>query len=203
MKLIFVGPQGCGKGTQAEIISKKLNIAHISTGDLLRNLKSQLKKEAYEYMNSGQLVPNEFIIKILKRRISKKDCKSGFILDGFPRDLKQAKILEKITKIDQVINISITDNESVKRISSRLSCPNCKSIFNKITNPPKSGILCDNCQTKLITREDDTKKAIMKRLKIYHKKTSKIIKFYKEKLIEIDGNQKIDKITKDILSSLN
>lgn len=203
MKLILMGPQGSGKGTHAEIISKKLNIAHISTGDLFRSASGSLKEEIDSYINSGKLVPDELTIKILKEKLSKKECKNGFILDGFPRNLSQAKALDSITSIDKVVVILISDKESIKRISSRLSCSKCGKVFNILTNPPKKENVCDICSSQLTKRKDDSEESLKKRLEIYHKETEKVISYYpKEKIVEINGERSIGAVEKDILSAL-
>lgn len=206
MKLLFIGAQGSGKGTQAKIISEKLNILHISTGDLLRSSEGELKKELDTYMNSGKLVPDELILKILKERLEKEDAKKGFILDGFPRNLKQAEMLKNITEIDYSILIDISDEEAVKRISGRVSCENCKEGYNELTQPkPQQQGICDKCQGKLVKRADDTEEAVRKRLSIYHQETEPVLKLYEEKnkLIKINGEQDIENITKDILNEIN
>jgi adenylate kinase len=203
MKLIFIGPQGSGKGTQAEIISKKFSIAHISTGELLRNTKGKLKKQTDNYMNKGKLIPDKLMIKILEQRIKKKDCKEGFILDGFPRNIEQAKKLDKITSINKVIEIKISDKQAIKRLEGRRICPKCGANYNLVTSPkPKQKEKCDKCGSKLIKRKDDTKPAIKKRLNIYHKKTESILDYYKDKVIKINGEQSIDKVSKDIIKNL-
>jgi len=203
MKLLFIGPQGSGKGTQAAIISKEINIPHISTGDLFRAATGTLKEELDSYMNSGKLVPDELTLKILKQRLEHHDCKKGFILDGFPRNLKQAELLEHITKIDKVIEIDISDKEAIKRLSGRVSCEKCKAGYNLVTEPkPKNPHKCDICQGKLIQRADDTEQAIKKRLETYHKETEPILKKYENLLITINGEQNIDKITEEILEKL-
>ena len=201
MKLIFIGVQGSGKGTQAKVIAEKLKIAHISTGDLLRSLSGKLKEEADSYMLQGSLVPDEFIIKILKESLSQKDCQLGFILDGFPRNIKQALALDNITKIDKVIEIHISDSEAIKRVSSRISCKNCGSVFNELTNPPKKQGICDKCHSKIVKRADDTEEAMKKRLETYHSETKLILAHYKT--IKIDGEQDITKVTDDILEFLS
>lgn len=202
MKLIFVGPQGSGKGTQAKIISEELGIQHISTGDMIRSLQGKLREQFDSYINKGQLVPDELIIKILKERISQPDCKKGFILDGFPRNINQANLLKPITNIDKVIEISISDKEAIKRISSRLSCKKCGTVYNEITNPPKRNKICNLCQKELYRRADDNPDAIKKRLEIYHKETKPVLKEYKDKLIIINGEQSIDKISQEILKAI-
>jgi len=202
-KIIFIGPQGSGKGTQAKIISEELNIPHISTGDLFRMLEGKLREEVDSYVNKGKLVPDELTVKILKERITKPDCKDGFILDGFPRNIAQANMLDTITKIDKVIEITLTDELAIERISSRWSCKKCGTIFNTITNPPKIKGVCDKCQGELYRRADDNPEAIKKRLETYHKETEPILKKYKSVVVSIDGDQEIDKISEEILENLN
>jgi len=202
-KLLFIGPQGSGKGTQAAIISKHLNIPHISTGDIFRSLGGELKEQVDAIINKGNLVPDELTLKILKQRISQHDCNHGFILDGFPRNLNQAHLLDNITKIDQVIEISISDEEALKRLGGRVNCENCKTGYNLITEPkPKHPTICDKCGGKLIQRADDNKEAIKKRLHTYHQETEPILNKYKHITIKINGEQDIEEITKEILNQL-
>jgi len=202
MKLVFIGPQGSGKGTQAKIISEKLNIPHISTGDLLRNAEGELKEKINSILNSGKLISDELVLDLLKKRISEDDTKNGFILDGFPRNLKQAKMLKKITKIDKIIEISISDEESIRRLSGRLNCKNCGAIYNINTGPkPKIDNKCDKCNSDLYQREDDKPEAIKRRLETYHKETEPILENYPH--VKIDGEQSIEKVTQDILNALN
>jgi adenylate kinase len=202
MRIVFLGPQGSGKGTQAKIISEILNVLHISTGDLLRNAEGELKNQIDEYILRGQLVPDELMINILKKRISKPDCKKGFILDGFPRNLKQADELEKSNEIDKYFEIFIEDNEAVKRISGRRNCNNCQAIYNINTTPkPLVDGKCDKCNRDLSQREDDEPEAIKKRLEIYHNETEPIIEKYD--IIRINGKQKIERVTHDIVDFLD
>ena len=201
MNIIFVGAQGSGKGTQAAIISKEIGLAHISTGDLFRNAQGELKKELDSYMLSGKLVPDELVLKMLKERLSKEDCSDGFILDGFPRNLSQAESLDSITNIDKVIEIEISDEESVKRLSGRVSCKNCKAGYNLFTEPkPQNPEVCDKCGGELVQRADDNPEAIRARLKIYHDETEPILKHYPS--VKINGEQSIENVTQDILVSL-
>jgi len=202
MRLVFIGPQGSGKGTQAQIVSEVLNVPHISTGDLLRNAEGELKKQIDSYINQGQLIPDELMIKILKERISNKDCKKGFILDGFPRNLNQADELEKGIEIDKYFEIFITDEEAVKRLSGRWNCRNCNIAYNAVTFPkPKVPGKCDKCNSDLYQREDDKEDAIRKRLEIYHNETEPILEKYD--IIRINGKQKIEKVTHDIIEQLD
>lgn len=208
MKLIFIGPQGSGKGTQGKIVSKKLGLAHISTGDLIRETKGELRKEINSYINKGKLVPDSLILEILKQRIKKEDCSRGFILDGFPRNLEQAKELEKLIKINAVIEINISDKEAIKRVSGRYSCESCGKGYNYVIpslKPRQKGI-CDECEGKLVQRQDDYPKAIQKRLEIYHQKTKPLLNYYKSiedvKVLKINGEQDIKKVSEDILIKL-
>jgi len=202
MRIVFIGSQGSGKGTQAKIISETLGVPHISTGDLLRSLDGELKKQVDDYILKGQLVPDEIIIKILKERISKPDCKKGFILDGFPRNLGQADELERQIEIDKYFEIFISDEEAVRRISGRWNCKNCGTSYNVVTAPkPKTKGKCDKCNLDLFQRQDDTEEAIKKRLEVYHNDTELILEKYD--VIRINGKQRIEKVTHDILEKLD
>lgn len=200
MKLLFVGVQGSGKGTQAKIIASKLNLAHISTGDLLRSAEGELKKEIDSYIHTGKLVPNELVLKILIVRIEKPDCKKGFILDGYPRNINQAKEMDKLIKINKVFDIEISDKEAIKRLNGRWNCKKCSIPYNLLTSPkPKKEGVCDKCGEKLYQREDDiNEKAVKKRLKIYHEETKPVLKFYNS--IKVNGEQSIEKVTQDIIT---
>lgn len=201
MRIVFIGPQGSGKGIQARIISGILNVPHISTGDLLRNAQGELRKNVDEYMLKGQLIPDELMLKILNERLSKPDCKKGFILDGFPRNLNQADELEKQIEIDKYVEIFISDEEAVKRLFGRRNCKNCGIAYNIITTPkPRVPGKCDKCHGDLFQREDDKEEAIKKRLEIYHNETEPIIKKYD--VIQINGKQRIEKVTHDILEKM-
>jgi len=204
MLILFIGPQASGKGTQAEIIAQKKGFVHISTGDLLRVAQGKLKEKVDSYINEGKLVPDELILEILKHRMNQPDCKKGIILDGFPRNLEQARDLEKIAKIDKIFEISISDKTAKKRLMGRWNCPRCKTAYNIITEPkPKKDKICDICNIPLFQREDDkNEKAINKRLKIYHEETEPILEKFKNKVIKINAEQKIEKIREDILTKL-
>ncbi len=201
MKLIFVGPQGCGKGTQAKVVCEKLNLCHISTGDLLRAVEGDLKIEIKSCTDEGNLVPDELIVRILKERILQDDCENGFILDGFPRNVAQAEELDKIMKIDKVIEIAISDDESVRRISGRRNCPGCGIIWNVNTSPkPIYDSKCDKCGAELVQRIDDNEESLRKRLEIYHRDTEPILERYDS--VKVDGEQDINKVSEDILVAL-
>lgn len=194
VKIIFLGPPGSGKGTYSSRIGPKLEIPNISTGDLLRNeasLETELGKKAKDYMNRGELSPDELVIQVLKKRIEKEDCQNGFILDGFPRTINQAKELEKMTNIDIVINLYLPDEILIEKICARRVCKNCGDNYNiadinrdGIFMPPmlpkKEGI-CDKCGSELIRRKDDNIKTIKNRLEVYYKNTQPLIDYYKDR----------------------
>ena len=201
MKLIFVGPQGCGKGTQAKVIAEKLELCHISTGDLLRAVTGDLKDEIKSYTDEGNLVPDELIVRILKERVLQDDCENGFILDGFPRNVAQADELDKIMDVDKVIEIAISDDESVSRIGGRRNCGSCGAIWNVNTSPkPADDSKCDKCGGELIQRVDDNEESLRKRLEIYHRDTEPILEKYTS--VKIDGEQSIEKVSEDVLAAL-
>ena len=200
MNLVLIGPQASGKGTQAKRVSEKLGVLHISTGDLLRNSEGELKEKVDSYMNSGELVPDELMLDIIEKRLSQEDAQNGFVLDGFPRNLKQAKELMSRIKIDKIIGIKLSDETAVERISNRTSCSNCGAVFNTKTNPSKKQGICDFCDSELIKRDDDKEEAVRKRLEIYHNETEPILKKYNAEVV--DGKQDIDKVSEDIFNIL-
>ena len=184
MKMIIIGPQGSGKGTYASRLSSIFDIPHISTGDLFRGEvkdETALGIKAKEYMDKGLLVPDELVVEVLKKRISKEDAKKGFILDGFPRNPDQAKNLDKISKIDVVVELFVPEWLSIKRLTSRRVCKNCGEIYNLINVRPKKEGVCDKCGGDLIQRDDDKEKAIKERLTIYKRDTAPLIDYYKKK----------------------
>ena len=202
MNIVMLGPQGSGKGTQAKLIAEKYGITHLSTGDMFReqiNQQSRLGKEAQKFINAGNLVPDEITIAMLKERI--KTCRKGFVLDGFPRTLPQAKALRDITDIDYVVYVHISDEEAVKRLSGRWQCKKCNSIYGKINMPKDKKCKCSG---ELYQRDDDKPDAIKRRLQEYHQKTDHLIDFYKDKeiLIEINGEQRVEKVFQDIIDAL-
>lgn len=205
MKLAIFGPPGGGKGTQAKIIAEKLGLKHISTGDILREEVregTELGEEAKGYMERGELVPDELILRILKKAL--EDAREGFILDGFPRTLKQAEALEGITKLDEVINIVVPDGEIIKRITGRLVCPGCGATYHEVNNPPKVPGRCDRCGAELIKRSDDREETVRKRLQAYHKQSEPVLEYYRKKGIvtDFDGVGDIEEISERILRHL-
>ena len=197
MKIIMLGAPGAGKGTQAKMIAEKYSIPHISTGDIFRyNIKNgtELGKEAKKYMDQGLLVPDELTVKILLDRVAQDDCKNGYVLDGFPRTIPEAEVLEEaLTKlgdrIDYAINVEVPDENIVKRMGGRRACVNCGATYHIEHVPPKKEGICDNCGSELILRDDDKPETVKNRLSVYHKQTQPLIDFYNGKgvLRTVDG----------------
>ena len=212
--IIFIGAPGSGKGTQTKIISEKFGIPTISTGDLLRsevNRKTELGILAEKYMNSGNLVPDEFVVDMVKNRISKDDCAKGFILDGFPRNLEQAVFLDESLKsisksISLVIVLEVPDDIIIKRISGRFSCADCGALYNKFFSDTRQKGICDNCGSKnFISRSDDNEEAVKKRLDVYHSNAEKLIGFYRKKglIYKVDGLKPTGLVNQDIIERIN
>lgn len=201
MKIVFIGPQGSGKGTQAKRIAARFGFCHISTGDLLRDAEGELKAEIDVFLNKGELVSDELVARVLKGRLSKGVCEKGFILDGFPRTVSQVEMLRDITDIDRVVEIVIGDDESVRRLSGRRICEKCGAIFNINTSPiPKVEGVCDKCGGELFQRNDDKEEIIRKRLRVYHEETEKVLKMYS--FVRIDGTKGIEEVEESIVEAL-
>ena len=205
MNLIFVGPPGAGKGTQAKLICKEFDIPHISTGDMLRAAireGTELGIKAKEYIDAGHLVPDEVVIGLVKERLSKDDCKKGFLLDGFPRTVAQAEELDEITKIDDVIMVDVPDAKLISRIAGRRSCSSCPAIYHVATYNKTT---CRECGGDIVQRPDDKEETVKKRLEVYHNQTKPLIDYYREKKIlsAIDGDRDIHEIFDDIATILN
>ena len=212
MELIIIGAPGAGKGTQAEILSEKLNIPHISTGDIFRSNISnntQLGKQVRTYLDKGKLVPDELTIEIVKKRLKEKDCANGFILDGFPRSIPQAEYLDKAAdelniSIDAVLDIVVTDKEVIKRISGRRVCPSCGMVYHIPNNPPLVEGICDVCHSHIELRDDDKEEILIERLKVYHEQTEPVISYYQKngKLIVVNGHDSLEDTTADVFKAL-
>lgn len=208
MKLVLLGAPGAGKGTQAAIISKKQNIPHISTGDIIRKaLKdgTDLGKEAKEYINKGLLVPDDIVINIIKERLNEKDCLNGFILDGFPRTVPQGEALDKMgVVVDKVLSIETDDEVITERLTGRRQCSNCNTTYHIKYNAPKLEGICDVCGKELIIREDDAKETVINRLKVYHESTEQLKDFYKNKglLVTVMSENNIEETTVRIFKAL-
>ncbi len=208
MKLVLIGGPGAGKGTQAKMLSKKYDIAHISTGDLLREQMSkgtELGKKVSEIMEKGGLVSDDIVSAMLAERIKADDCKNGYILDGYPRNLSQAEGLESIVgSLDKVICYQVDDKVIVDRMSGRRSCPDCGRMYHISYNPPKNEGKCDDCGTALIQRKDDNAETVLNRLKVYHKTTAPVIDYYENKgiLLKTSGVGDIDEIFNNVCKAL-
>lgn len=205
MKLIFLGPPGAGKGTQALGVSSRLRVPHISTGDMLRlAVRNQTPTglAAKVYMDAGQLVPDDVLIAMVRERLSMSDCKNGYLLDGFPRTVEQAEVLESISAPQAVVNISVSDEKLLERLTGRRVCGKCMGTFHisKLTDAE----ICPVCKSELIHRDDDKPETITRRLSVYHEQTAPLIGYYegKGKLKTVDGNKRPEDVLESILTSL-
>ena len=208
MKLILLGAPGAGKGTQAEILSKLLNVPTISTGNILRAAiknGTPVGLEAKSYIEAGQLVPDAVIIGIIRERLAEPDCANGYILDGVPRTIPQAEAMEKLgIDIDTALSIEVEDDVIVKRMSGRRTCPSCGSTFHVVNNPPKVEGVCDNCGAALTIRKDDAPETVKARLVTYHQETEPLKAFYegRGKLVTVDNRPTIEATTEAIRAAL-
>lgn len=204
MKIIMLGAPGAGKGTQAKMIADKYGVPHISTGDIFRaNIKNgtELGMEAKKYMDQGLLVPDELTVRILLDRVAQDDCKNGYVLDGFPRTIPQAEVLDsELTKlgdhIDYAINVDVPDENIVKRMSGRRACLTCGATYHIEHVPPKKEGICDVCGSELVLRDDDKQETVKNRLNVYHEQTQPLIDFYTEKgvLKTVDGTVPMEEV---------
>ena len=197
MKIIMLGAPGAGKGTQAKMIAEKYSIPHISTGDIFRaNIKNgtELGREAKKYMDQGLLVPDELTVKILLDRVAQPDCEKGYVLDGFPRNIPQAEVLDRALseqgdRIDYAIDVEVPDENIIRRMGGRRACLNCGATYHMEHIPPKTEGICDVCGSKLVLRDDDKAETVKNRLEVYHQQTQPLIDFYRAKgvLKSVDG----------------
>ena len=212
MKIIMLGAPGAGKGTQAEQISRILNIPHISTGDLFRaNIGggTELGLKAKSYMDKGALVPDSLTVEMLLDRVSNSDCKDGYVLDGYPRTIPQADVLKKELekigdKVDFAVNVDVPDENIVRRMSGRRACPKCGQTFHIEHIPPKKEGICDNCGAELVQRDDDKPETVLNRLKVYHEQTQPLIEYYERDgvLRTVDGTKSMEDVFADIKKAI-
>jgi adenylate kinase len=211
--LILLGPPASGKGTQATYLHEALDIPHISSGDLFRyNLKNDtdLGQKAKKYMDRGELVPDDITIAMVMDRLSREDCESGALLDGFPRTLTQAQALdealaEQDETVDMVLNIQVPEKELIERVTGRRLCKNCGASYHIKFNPPEREGICDECGGELYQRVDDTEETVRKRLEVYWEQTAPLIDYYKEKdlVVDIDGDQSIPEVTEEMMEAVS
>jgi adenylate kinase len=210
VKLVIIGPPGSGKGTQAAKLCDYYKIPRISTGDLLRHEmknKTELGGKIHEAMETGNLVPDPYVVQVLAARLSKKDCRDGYVLDGFPRTVTQAHLLVNLTDnddVDKAIYISCSDEHLLARLTARRICPNCDRIYSVVVSPPNTENVCDICQAKLIQRPDDKEVIVADRIAIYHKMTEPVIDYFEKEglLVRINGEGNIEDISKAIFTAL-
>ncbi len=212
MRLILMGPPGVGKGTQAKRIAARYDIPQISTGDILREARernSELGRKAQEYMDSGQLVPDDLILDLMEQTLKNEKCRNGFILDGFPRTVPQAKgldtLLDKLNiGLDLVMVLEVSEDIIIKRLSNRRSCPECGAIYNLLTNPPSQDEICNHCGSELIQRTDDQPETIKNRLKVYRDQTAPVISYYEKQdlITTINGTGEVSEVWERIFSKL-
>ena len=208
--LVFLGPPGAGKGTQAKMLSQELGLIHISTGDILRSAvekRTPLGVKAKEYMDRGELVPDDLIIALIEEVLPQQ---GGFVLDGFPRTVAQAKALDRLLdrkgmNLSAVILFDVPDDTVVERLSGRRICPRCGAVYHIRYNPPREDEICDRCGAKLIQREDDREEVIRKRLSVYREQTAPLVEYYSERdiLVKLDASRPIEEIHRRLLEILN
>ncbi len=210
MKIIMLGAPGAGKGTQAKKLASKYGIPHISTGDIFRaNIKNgtELGQKAKVYMDQGLLVPDELVVDLVVDRFKQADCENGYVLDGFPRTIPQAKALDEALEknndaVEYAIDVDVPDESIISRMAGRRACVGCGGTYHLVTIPPKTEGICDTCGAELILREDDKPETVEKRLKVYHDQTQPLIDYYQGKNIlrSVDGTQNLEDVFKDIIA---
>lgn len=213
MLIILLGPPGAGKGTQAEFLVQKYGLAYISTGEILRSAVKKgttMGKQAKQFMDQGQLVPDDVVVGIVQERLSEPDCGQGALLDGFPRTVVQARSLDRVlgeinSRLDAVVHIAVEEEELIARLTGRRVCRDCGATYHVKFNPPKVRNICDQCGGELSQRDDDSLATVTERLLVYKKQTEPLIEYYRKRelLYTIDGNQEIGAISTQIITVLD
>ena len=212
MKIVMLGAPGAGKGTQAQMLAKKYDIPHVSTGDIFRmNIKNgtELGMEAKKYMDQGLLVPDELTVRILLDRVAREDCRKGYVLDGFPRNIPQADVLDEALsklgdKIDYAINVDVPDENIIRRMGGRRACLSCGATYHIEHVPPKKEGICDKCGQELVLRDDDKPETVKNRLQVYKEQTQPLIDFYTKQgvLHNVDGTKDMNEVFEAIVAIL-
>lgn len=213
MFLVLLGAPGAGKGTQAAMISRKVGLAHIASGDLFRQAVekgTKLGQSVKAYMDKGMLVPDEVTIQVISERLNEPDCQTGCVFDGFPRTVEQAKALDKTLAsqgkaIDKAIYVEVSDDELLKRLGGRWICRQCQTPYHEVTSPPRIPNKCDKCGGELYQRSDDTEETVKERLKVYFAQTTPVLDYYRAeaKLVKVDGKRGIEEVSEEIIDVLD
>ncbi|MBI2165792.1 MAG: adenylate kinase [Chloroflexi bacterium] len=211
MRIVLLGPPGAGKGTQAQVLSEKVGVPHVASGDLLREHRArgtELGKAASRYMDKGLLVPDEVLIPMVMERIARPDCRKGFVLDGFPRTLEQARVLDRGlevrgTGLDMVLHLKVSEEELTKRLGGRLTCRSCQAPYHQVSAPPRVAGRCDRCGGELYQRSDETAEALRTRFRVFWEQTEPLVEYYKGrgKLAEVDGERSIEAVGQSMLEA--
>lgn len=206
-RIVLLGPPGAGKGTQAKVLAQHLHVPHLSTGDLLREAvraKSSLGEEADVYMRAGRLVPDDLVLRILRERLGRPDAATGYILDGYPRNVAQANELDRITPIDRVLSFDLPESALVERLTQRWTCPKCGTAYNLATRPPKTPGVCDLDGTTLLQRADDAPAAVRTRLAVYREQTEPLLEHYRRlgRLTPIDARGTPEQVAQRLRTAL-
>lgn len=212
MRVVFLGPPGAGKGTQAKFLEEKYGACQVSTGDILRKAvreRTPLGKKASEYLDKGELVPDDIMLNLVAERLKERDCEKGFILDGFPRTVAQAEGLERILKdlgwdLDSVFCIQVSQGVIIQRLSGRRSCKKCGSLYHTVFNPPRKEGFCDRCDGDLYQRQDDLEETVAARLRVFERQTSPLVSFYRKRglLKEINGVGSVEEIRSRVFQAV-
>jgi len=205
----LLGPPGAGKGTQAKLLAERLEVPHVSTGDMFRSALSErslLGQRVSEYLERGELVPDDLTIAVVEGRLSEGDCENGFILDGFPRSVVQAEALdgflrERKAELTHAIDVEVGEQRIVERLTARRSCPQCGAVYNVLSRPPERAGKCDACGAELVSRVDDSEETIRNRLRVYEEETEPLLTFYRQRglLVTVDGDKPVEAIADEII----